>query len=96
MERAKRFCASVVPKDLEVQGAIAMSSLLWVKVSRPTAMALMRDTLSAEQVVKLWMQKWKAETGSQVVTVTVEFGDVQIAEGETSIFRGDQVTVRRP
>jgi len=71
-----------------------MESLLWVKVGRNLANVMIADKLSTEQVVKNWMKGWKALSGSQAVTVYVEWRDVQIAQGDTSILRGDVVTMR--
>ncbi len=92
-DNAIRFCAASVPKDLQVQGVMAMESILWVKVSRPLANLMRADRLSAEQVVKNWMGAWKSISGSKAVTVYVEWQDVKIAEGSTTLLRGDVVTI---
>jgi hypothetical protein len=91
---AMAFCAQAVPKDLNVQGAIAMDMLLWVKISRPVANIMRADRLTTEQVVKNWMRTWKGISGSQSVTVHVEWQDVEVAKGDTTILRGDVVTIR--
>ena len=71
-----------------------MESLLWVKVSRPMAEQMLADRLTSEQVVLNWMRGWKQLSGSSSVTVTVEWEDVQIAKGQTTLFSGDKVTFR--
>ena len=93
-DRALTFCRQAVPADLGITGVIAMQSLLWVKVPRELADVMRSDILSTEQVVKSWMNAWKTLTGSQSVTVYVEWQDIEIAIGETSVFSGDQVTIR--
>lgn len=93
-DNALAFCKAGVPKDLGVTGAMAMESLLWLKVSRPTANLMMADPLSTEQIVKNWMGAWKKLSGSKAVTVYVEWGDVEIAKGDTTLFSGDKVTVK--
>jgi hypothetical protein len=87
------FCAKGVPKGL-ISGAIAMESLLWLKVPRATADAMRADRLSTEQLMKVWMTGWKQHSGSKAVTVYVEWQDVEIAKGETTLFSGDRVTIR--
>jgi len=73
---------------------MAMESLLWVKISRELAEVMLRDKLTTEQVVKNWMTAWKKHSGSKAVTVYVEWQDVQIAKGETTLFSGDTVTIK--
>jgi hypothetical protein len=94
LDNALAFCKESVPPDLNVQGVIAMESLLWVKVPRTLANVMMRDKLTTEQVVKNWMAAWKKHSGSKSVTVHVEWQDVEIAKRQTSLFRGDTVTVK--
>ena len=94
LDNALAFCKSSVPKDLAVQGVIAMESLLWIKVNRALADALRADRLTTEQVVKQWINQWKTLSGSKSVTVYVEWQDVEIAKGETTIFSGDKVTIK--
>ena len=67
---------------------------MWVKVSRPVADYMRKDTLTTEQVVKNWMAAWKKHSGSSAVTVHVEWQDVEIAKGQTTILSGDKVTIR--
>jgi hypothetical protein len=92
---ALKFCDALIPKDLDVQGVIAYDTLLWLKVSRRLTNHLMADRLTTEQVIKTWMKGWKALCGKQAVTVTVEWGDVEIAKGDTTILRGDVVTIKQ-
>jgi hypothetical protein len=93
LDNVLKFCSAAVPKDLEVTGAFAMETLLWVKISRALANIMRNDRLSTEQVVKNWMKGWKGLTGKQAVTVTVEWQDVKIAEGTTTLLSGDKVTI---
>lgn len=94
LDNALAFCKQSVPKDLNLQGVIAMESLLWVKITRSLANVMMADKLTTEQVVKNWMSAWKKHSGSKAVTVYVEWGDVEIAKGDTTIFSGDKVTIK--
>ena len=64
------------------------------KVDYEIAQALMVNRLQAEQLVKTWMARWKQLSGSNSVTVTVEWKDTEIAIGETTIFSGDKVTLK--
>jgi len=91
-DNALAFCKGL-PKE-GVVGVMAMDSLLWIKVSRGIADAMLADRLTTEQVVKNWMAVWKKYSGA-VVTVTVEWQDVEIAKGQTSVFSGDLVTIRK-
>ena len=93
LAHVRTFCAQGISEGVAV-GAYAMESLLWVKISRPMANQMRADRLTAEQVVLTWMKGWKQISGSQSVTVTVEWGDVEIAEGQTTFFGGDKVTIR--
>jgi hypothetical protein len=88
-----RFCEAVVPKDLDVQGAYAMEMLLWVKINRDLALAMRTNRLDAEQMLRNWMRAWKTITASKAVTLYIEYGDVEIAKGETTVFSGDKVTI---
>jgi hypothetical protein len=94
VNNALAFCKGSIPKDLDVQGVMAMESLLWVEITRQVANVMMADKLTTEQVVKNWMSAWKKHSGSKSVTVYVEWGDVEIAKGDTTIFSGDKVTVK--
>ena len=91
LQNVQAFCRAV-PESAAI-GAYAMQSLLWVKVTRDMAEAMPADRLSAEQLVKTWMRGWKSLSGSKAVTIQVEWGDVQIAEGRTTLFSGDRVTI---
>ena len=73
-----------------------MEEILWVKVSQTIAQAMLDDTLRAERLIKTWMRGWKKMTGSEVVTIYLEWGDVEIANGQTTAFSGDKVTHTRP
>ena len=50
------------------------------------------DRMSTEQLVKTWMKQWKEITKRQAVTVTVEWKDIQVVEGQTTLLSGDRVT----
>ena len=91
IQNVQQFCR-VVPEGAAV-GAYAIESLLWVKVTRNIAEAMRADRLGAEQLVKNWMTRWKGLSGSEVVTIQVEWRDVLIAEGQTTVFSGDRVTI---
>jgi hypothetical protein len=93
LDNVVAFCAKGIPKGA-VEGAFAMESLLWVKVTRPMADAMRADRLTAEQLVKTWMTGWKIHSGSRTVTVHVEWRDVEVARGQTTLTRGDQVTFK--
>ena len=94
LDNALAFCKGSIPKDLNVVGVIAMESLLWIKVNRALADAMRADRLTTEQIVKRWMTAWKTHSGSKAVTVFVEWMDVEIAKGDTTIFSGDKVTIK--
>ena len=85
LQNVQQFCR-VVPEGAAV-GAYAVESLFWVKVTRNMAEAMRADRLGAEQLVKHWMTRWKSLSGSEVVTVKVDWRDVLIAEGQTTVIR---------
>jgi hypothetical protein len=87
------FCAKGIVKGAVV-GADAMDSLLWLSVSRPMADGIMSDRLSGKELVIVWMRGWKRYSGSQSVTVTVLWKDVEIVEGQTTALHGDQITFK--
>ena len=92
LKNVETFC-TYVPEGATT-GAYAMESLLWVKVSQGIAEYMVGHSLQTEQLVKAWMTLWKEISDSSAVTIYVEWGDVQIAKGDTTLFRGDQVTIR--
>lgn len=94
-ERVVKFCSAAIPQALDVQGVIAMDSLMWIKIGRPLANVMLRDRLTTEQIVKNWMKAWRSLTNGQVVTVTVQWQDVDIAVGDTTLFGGDRVTIKQ-
>jgi len=77
-----------------IEGVIAHETLLTVKVDRQMADAMIRDRLTTEAIVKAWMGAWKKLTDSKAVSVYVEWGDVEIAEGKTTLFSGDVVKIK--
>jgi hypothetical protein len=52
------------------------------------------DRLSTENIVKNWMRAWKVLSGSQAVTVYVQWQNVDVVKGETSLLSGDVVTIK--
>ena len=80
--------------DRIFSGAYAIETLLFLKVSQNMAGIMLRSDLQTERLMLLWMKEWKRITGSAVVTITVEWGDVMIVEGQTTVFRGDVITFR--
>jgi hypothetical protein len=92
-DNALAFCKAGVPEAGVISSISAIKSLLWVKVSREIAEMMRRDRLTTEQLVKNWMKAWKHLSGSKAVTVYVEWKDVEIAKGDTTLFSGDKVTI---
>lgn len=88
------FCKNGVTDGVAV-GAYAMESLLWIKVPRSVADAFMADRLTAEQLMRVWMKGWKQESGLKAVTIYVEWEDVEIARGETTVVSGDKITIKQ-
>ena len=95
LENVKKFCEAI-QKDLAsgIVGSYGAESILWVKISRSLANAMRADRLSTENLVKKWMRRWRKLTGRKAITVYVEWRKVQIAEGATTIFSGDKVTIK--
>ena len=91
---AREFCRRAIPEGLATS-LMAKESILWVNVSA-SARTMMLDRLRTEALVKRWMDHWKQITNRNVVTVNVMWSNVEIAVGETTLFGGDQVTVRQP
>ena len=91
LQNVKTFC-DPLPKGVIV-GVSAMDMLLWVKVNRASANLMRVDRLTTKQIVLNWMQLWKKISDSPVVTVEVEWKDVEIASGQTTVFSGDKVTI---
>lgn len=94
LDNVQKFCNGAIPKNSGVVSVMAMDSLLWVDVTRQVAEQMRADRLTTEQIVKNWMKVWKKLSGSQAVTVYVQWQDVDIATGETTFFSGDKVTIR--
>ena len=95
LRNVEEFCAVGIPAGA-VEGAYAMGSLLWVKITRPMADQIRAaNSLDAESLVRVWMRGWKQLSKSQAVTVTIEWRDIEIAKGETTMFSGDKVTIHR-
>lgn len=92
LEEVRSFCEHV-PEGVVI-GAYALDMLLFIKVDEIMARAMLADTLTLEQIVRLWMKGWKIESDNTIVTVTIEWGDVEVAKGQSTAFRGDQVTIR--
>ena len=93
---ALKFCDAAIPKAIskEIQGVIVLESLIWVKVSRTLAESMRRDHTSARQLVRNWINAFRTVSGLKAVNVTAEWGNVEIAKGETSFFNGDLVTIK--
>lgn len=92
LQNLKRFCDAGISEGAAV-GAYAMETLLTMKVSRTLAYQMRADPLGAKQLVLTWMRGWRQMTGSAAVTVYVKWGDVEIAEGDSSLFGSDTVTL---
>lgn len=88
------FCAKGVPDGIAV-GAYAMESLLWIKFPKGVAEDFLANRLMAEQLMSVWMEGWKQESGQSIVTIYIEWGDVEIARGESTVFNGDKITIKR-
>ena len=92
IENVETFCA-FIPEGATTT-VFARDMILWVKVPKGIAEALIADSLQTEQIVKNWMSLWKEISDSLSVTIYVQWEDVEIAKGDTTLFRGDQVTIR--
>ncbi len=84
------FC-DAVPVGTAV-GAAAAGTKLWVKVDQVKADQLRSDRAEAEQLVLMCLKAWRELTGSVSPTVVLKWGDLRLAEGQTTPARGDQVT----
>ncbi len=95
LRNVEEFCSVGIPAGA-VEGAYAMGSLLWIKITRPMADQLRAaNSLDAESLVRNWMRGWKQLSKSKAVTVTIEWRDIEIAKGETTLLSGDKVTIHR-
>ena len=95
LRNVEEFCSVGIPAGA-VEGAYAMGSLLWIKITRPMADQLRAaNSLDAESLVRNWMRGWKQSSKSKAVTVTIEWRDIEIAKGETTLLSGDKVTIHR-
>ena len=92
LQNVQAFCRAV--PEGAAAGAYAMQSLLCAKVSRNMAHGMRADHLSAEQLVKTWMNGRRNLSGKRAVTVGAEWREVLIAEGQTTLFGRDEVTIR--
>ncbi len=91
LDNVRAFC-DTLPNDMAV-GAYATNSDLWMTVNRSMADRIRTDRPGAEELVLGWMRDWKQLSGSQSVTVTVRWGDIRLAKGQTTRGDGDRVTV---
>ena len=95
LDHLEAFCAAAIPKGLQIVGARAFESLVWIQINRELADTMRADRLSTESVVKTWMAQWRAALGKgHAVTVYVQWQDIEIAKGDTSLLSGDVVTVK--
>ena len=78
-----------------ITGAYCMGMMLWLKVNQDMAQAMMADRLATEKIVRLFMRGWKVYSDSEVVTVYIKWDNIEIAEGQTTIFSGDKVTIKQ-
>ena len=92
LDRVMTFCESL-PMDT-VASAYATESALLLRVSRPMAEQIRADRPRAEQLVRTWMRDWKQLIGSQSVMVTIRWGDIRLARGQTTPSGRDQVTIQ--
>ena len=90
VDRLMTFCESL-PMDT-VARAYATESALLLLVNRPMAEQIRADSPATEQLVRTWMRDWKQLIGSQSVTVTIRWGDIRLARGQTTPSGRDQVT----
>ena len=93
LANVRTFCEKI-PKELTLVGAYSMESLLWIKVNRELADGMRRDRLSSENIMRHWMKAWKEISGSAAVTIRVEWQEVEIVKGETTLWSGDQITFK--
>lgn len=93
VNRAVMFCDQGVVKGMVV-GVIADESILTLKITRQAADEFRNDRLTAEQIVKTWMRGWKVLSQSKAVTVDIEWEQVIVAKGQTTITGADTVTIK--
>ena len=91
LSNLQKFCAAM-PASGVIESVRGMQTLLFVKVGRETVDLLLADRLTTKSIMKMWMTTWKNVTDRQAVTVTLEWRNVEIAEGSTTLFSGDVVT----
>ncbi len=91
LNNVREFCRVGIAGGVEA--AYAAESLLWLKVSEDMAVVMTANRTQTEQLIRNWMRGWRAETGLNAVTVTVEWGEIEIAKGQTT-FGGDRVTIK--
>ena len=91
LNNVRQFCKNIT--DGSVEGVVGAESLLVIKVDREMAYVMQARAMETEQMILAWMRGWKTLTDRRVVTVTVEWGDVEIAKGQTTL-RDDRVTIR--
>ena len=90
----RRFCAQGIAEGM-LRGAYASESMLVMKLASADMARIMRTRrLDTETLILNWMRGWRSVTGRRAVTVIVEWGDVEIAKGQTRM-SGDQVTISR-
>ena len=91
LANVRAFC-DTLPSETVV-GAYATNAALWISVERPMADRIRTDPEDTERLVLAWMTEWKRVSGASSVVVTVRWGDIRVAKGETTRRDGDQVTV---
>ena len=91
LENVRAFC-DTLPSETVV-GAYATNGALWLSVERPMADHIRTDREDAERLVRAWLEEWKRVIGSQSVAVTVRWGQIRVAKGQTTRRDGDRVTV---
>ena len=79
LDKVQTFCEAL-PRGTAI-GAYASESVLLVRVSRAAADQIRTDLPRAEQLVLTWMRDWRR--GSRSVTVTIRWGDIRLARGQS-------------
>ena len=90
-EAARSWC-NAMPADV-IEAVSADGPLLTLWVERSMAEQMLGNAATTEEVIHKMMDRWKLETDRLSVVVTIRYGEVRVAVGDTTVGRGDVVTI---
>ena len=90
-EAARAWCDAM--PDGVISAASADGPLLTLWVERSMAEQMLGNAATTQEIVLKMMDRWKDAAGLLSVVITIRYGEVRVAVGDTTVGRGDVVTI---